>query len=118
MNIKPIKTNKDYQAALIRLEKIFDAKIGTKQGDELEILSLLIEKYENEKYPIEFPDPIEAIKFRMEQLGIKQKDLAEAVGYKSRVSEILSKKRKLTLDMVRKIHEVFKIPTDVLIKEY
>lgn len=118
MNIKPIKIKKDYQEALNRLEKIFDAKLGTKQGDELEILSLLIEKYEDEKYPIDFPDPIEAIKFRMEQLGIKQKDLAEVIGFKSRVSEVLNKKRKLTLDMIRKLNKAFKIPTDVLIRDY
>jgi HTH-type transcriptional regulator/antitoxin HigA len=80
MSIKPIKTSYDYEKALERLEDIFDAKIGTKQGDELEILTILIEKYEKENFPIEMPDPIEAIKFRMEQLGMKQKDLAEVVG--------------------------------------
>jgi HTH-type transcriptional regulator/antitoxin HigA len=82
------------------------------------LLSLLIDNYEKEKFPIDLPDPIEAIKFRMEQLGFKQKDLAEAIGLKSRVSEILNRKRKLTLDMIRKLHEVLGIPTEVLVKEY
>ena len=90
--MKVIKTDKEYQNALTRLEMIFDAKKGTKEGDELELLALLIDKYEQEKYPIDLPDPIEAIKFRMEQLGYKQKDLAVAIGLKSRVSEILNKK--------------------------
>ena len=118
MTLKVIKTEKDYQKALKRLEIIFDAKKGSKDGDELELLSLLIDNYEKEKYPIDLPDPIEAIKFRMEQLGYKQKDLAEAMGLKSRVSEILNRKRKLTLDMIRKLHAVLGIPTEVLVKEY
>jgi HTH-type transcriptional regulator / antitoxin HigA len=118
MTLKVIKTEKDYQKALKRLEIIFDAKKGSKDGDKLELLSLLIDNYEKEKYPIDLPDPIEAIKFRMEQLGYKQKDLAEAMGLKSRVSEILNRKRKLTLDMIRKLHAVLGIPTEVLVKEY
>lgn len=118
MTLRVIKTEKDYQKALKRLELIFDAKKGSKDGDELELLSLLIDNYEKEKYPIDLPDPIEAIKFRMEQLGYKQKDLAEAMGLKSRVSEILNRKRKLTLDMIRKLHDVLGIPTEVLVKEY
>jgi HTH-type transcriptional regulator/antitoxin HigA len=118
MTIKVIKTERDYQKALKRLELIFDAKIGSKEGDELELLSLLIDNYEKMRYMIDLPDPIEAIKFRMEQLGYKQKDLAEAIGLKSRVSEILNRKRKLTLDMIRKLHDVLGIPTEVLVKEY
>ena len=118
MTITPIKTKKDYQKALTRLEVIFDAKPGTSQGDELEILGILIEKYEQDHYPIDFPDPIEAIKFRMEQLGYSQSDLANIVGLKSRASEILSKKRKLTLVMIRHIHNTLKIPTNVLIQRY
>lgn len=118
MKIKPIKNKKDYQEALERLEKIFDAKPGTEKGDELEILTLLIDRYENDNFPIELPDPIEAVKFRMEQLGMKQKDLAETIGFKSRVSEILNKKRKLTLEMIRRLHEELNIPTNILIKEY
>jgi HTH-type transcriptional regulator / antitoxin HigA len=118
MEYKVIKNEKEYQKALNRLEKIFNAKKGTKEGDELELLALLIDKYEQEKYPIDLPDPIEAIKFRMEQLGYKQKDLALAIGLKSRVSEILNRKRKLTLDMIRKLSEELSISTDILVKDY
>jgi HTH-type transcriptional regulator/antitoxin HigA len=118
MTIKPIKTKKDYQQAMNRLDVIFDAKPGTPAGDELEILSILIEKYEAEHVLIEFPDPIEAIKFRMEQMGYTQNDLAKVVGLKSRASELLNKKRKLTLEMIRKLHVSFSIPTEVLIQEY
>jgi HTH-type transcriptional regulator/antitoxin HigA len=118
MTIKPIKTEKHYQESIKRLEVIFDAKKGTPEGDELEILSILIDKYENEKFPIGFPDPIEAIKFRMEQMGYNQTDLAKVVGLKSRASEILNKKRKLTLEMIRQLHDSLKIPTEVLIQAY
>ncbi len=118
MKISPIRNEKDYQKALDRLEDIFEAKKDTKEGDELEILSILIDRYENENFPIGMPDPIEAIKFRMEQMGMNQKDLAELVGFKSRVSEILNKKRKLTLDMIRKLNTNLHIPTEVLIQDY
>ena len=118
MNIKPIKTEQDYNQALERLEAIFDAKQGTAQGDELEILGILIERFEDEHFPIGLPDPIEAIKFRMEQLGYSQNDLASVIGLKSRASEILNKKRKLSLEMIRNIHSVMKIPTEVLIQAY
>ena len=118
MNIKPIKTKKDYEQAMERLELLFDAKKGTAKGDELEILSLLIEKYEDEKFSIDLPDPVEAIKFRMEQLGLTQSDLANVIGQKSRASEILNKKRKLSLDMIRQLHDKLKIPTEVLIQAY
>ncbi|HEY9184643.1 MAG TPA: helix-turn-helix domain-containing protein [Salegentibacter sp.] len=118
MKITPIRNEQDYQKALERLEVIFDAKRGTEEGDELEILSILIDNYENENFPIGMPDPIEAIKFRMEQMGMKQKDLAEVFGFKSRVSEILNKKRKLTLEMVRKLNTQLHIPTEVLIQDY
>lgn len=118
MTIKPIKTKKDYQEALDRLETIFDARPGSPEGDELEVLGILIDKYEQERYPIDFPDPIEAIKFRMEQMGYNQSDLAKVVGLKSRASEILSRKRKLTLEMIRQLHAALNIPTDVLIQNY
>ncbi|MDG1760163.1 MAG: helix-turn-helix domain-containing protein [Flavobacteriaceae bacterium] len=118
MKILPIRNEKDYQKALGRLEDIFDSKKGTEEGDELEILSILIDRYENENFPIGMPDPIEAIKFRMEQMGMNQKDLAEVVGFKSRVSEILNKKRKLTLDMIRKLNTNLHIPTEVLVQDY
>lgn len=118
MTIKPIKTKKDYHAAMNRLDVIFDAKPGTPAGDELEIMTMLIEKYEDEHFQLGYPDPIEAIKFRMEQMGYTQNDLAKVVGLKSRASELLNKKRKLTLDMIRKLHISLSIPTDVLIQEY
>ncbi len=118
MNIKVIKNEEDYERALERLEVIFDAPVDSPEGDEAEILSILIEKYEDEHYPIGPPDPIEAIKFRMEQMDMKKSDLAKIIGYKSRVSEIFSRKRKLTLQMIRKLHETLKIPYESLIADY
>lgn len=118
MEIKPIKTEKDYNQAMERLEIIFDAKLGSAEGDELEVLGILIDQYENEHFPIGLPDPIEAIKFRMEQMGYNQNDLANIVGLKSRASEILNRKRKLSLEMIRQLHERLNIPTDVLIQTY
>ena len=118
MEIRPIRNENDYKKALDRLEMIFDAKRGTDEGDELEILSILIDNYESEHFPIEMPDPISAINFRMEQMELKQKDLVEMIGFKSRVSEIMNKKRKLTLDMIRKLNSHLKIPTEVLIQDY
>lgn len=118
MKIKPIKTELDYQEAINRLGQIFDAKKGEPEADELEVLSILIDKYEKENFPIGFPDPVEAIKFRMEQMGIRQQDLAEILGFKSRVSEILNKKRKLTLEMVRKLSIYLNLPSDILIQDY
>lgn len=118
MKIKPIKSEKDYQKALSRLEIIFDAEPDTKEGDEAEILSLLIENYENEHFQIDPPDPIEAIKFRMEQMNLKQKDLIGIIGGKSRVSEVLNKKKKLTVEMIRELEHHLKIPSSVLILEY
>lgn len=118
MEIKPIRNAVDYKKALERLDLIFDAKRGSKEGDELEILSILIDNYESENFPIEMPDPIAAINFRMEQMGLKQKDLVEMIGFKSRVSEIMNKKRKLTLEMIRKLNTNLKIPTEILIQDY
>lgn len=115
---KVIKTEEEYNIALNRLETIFDAQVGTPEGDELELLSLLIDNYEKIHYPIDLPDPIEAIKFRMEQLGIKPKDLAKVLGFRSRVTEVLNKKRKLSLDMIRRLNRDLHIPTKVLIQEY
>ncbi len=118
MNINLIKIENDYNQALERLEIIFDAKRGTEEGDELELLGILIDQYEKEHFPIEMPDPIEAIKFRMEQMGYTQNDLAKIIGFKSRASEILNKKRKLSLEMIRQLHTRLNIPTDVLIQTY
>lgn len=118
MTIKPIKTKKDYLQSMKRLETLFNAKNGTPEGDELELLSILIEQYEESHFPIDFPDPIEAIRFRMEQMGYSQDDLAKIIGLKSRASEILNKKRKLSLKMIRQLHNQLHIPTDILIQPY
>jgi HTH-type transcriptional regulator/antitoxin HigA len=101
MKLKPIKSELDYRNTLQRLEIIFDAPVDSIEGDKAEILSLLIENYENEHYPIEAPDPIEAIKIRMEELNMRQQDLVGILGGKSRVSEILNKKKRLTVNMIR-----------------
>ncbi len=118
MKIKVIKTEEDYSKALKRLEVIFDAQANTPDGDEAELLGILIEKYEDDHYPIDSPDPIEAIKFRMEQMEMNKKDLVKIIGYKSRVSEIFTRKRKLNLEMIRRLHEKMKIPYESLIKDY
>ena len=118
MNIKPMRTESDYQSALGRLEEIFDAPIGTLESDEADILGLLIDEYEKKHYPIDTPDPIEAIKIRMEEMGLKQVDLVDTIGGKSRVSEILNRKRRLTVEMIRKLTTRLNISTRVLINDY
>lgn len=118
MNIKPIKTEEDYQAALSRLEEIFDATDGTPESDELDVLGLLVDEYEKEHYPIDSPDPIEAIKIRMEELNMRQSDLIPVIGGKSRVSEILNRKRRLTIRMIRKLKERLNLSAELLIRDY
>ena len=118
MEIKLIKSEADYRNALKRLEIIFDAPIDTEDGNEAEILSMLIENYENKYYPIEAPDPIEAIKIRMEELNLKQKDLVGILGGKSAVSEVLNRKKKLTVDMIRELEHILHISASILIKNY
>jgi HTH-type transcriptional regulator/antitoxin HigA len=115
MNIKPIKTKKDYEAALKKIENLFDAKPDTADGDLLEILITLVEAYEQKHFNIAPPDPIEAIKFRMEQLGLKQSDIADVIGGKNRASEILNRKRELTAKMMRDLHRKFDIPAESLL---
>lgn len=115
MNIKPIKTKKDYDAALKIIDELWEAKPNTPNGDMLDILTTLVEVYEQKHYPVPPPDPIEAIKFRIEQLGLKQSDLAEAMGGKNRVSEVLSGKRSLTASMMRELHKRFNIPAESLL---
>jgi HTH-type transcriptional regulator / antitoxin HigA len=117
MQIKPIHTEVDYQKALERIEEIFDAKPGTQEGDELEILGILVDEYEKKHFPIEAPKPVEAIKFRMEQLGMEQKDLARLLGSKSRASEILSGKRSLSLRQIKILYRKLGIPAEILIQE-
>ena len=118
MNIKPIKTQENYNTTLSQIESLMDAKPNTPQMDELEVLTTLVESYEEQHYAIDAPDPIEAIKFRMEQEGLKQKDLVSIVGSKSRVSEILNKKRKLTIEMIRNLHKQLHIPVESLFLDY
>ncbi len=117
MQIHPIHTEQDYKNALERIEEIFDAKPGTKEGDELEILGILVDEYEKKNFPIEAPKPVEAITFRMDQLGMEQKDLARLLGSKSRASEILSGKRSLSLRQIKILYRKLGIPADVLIQE-
>jgi HTH-type transcriptional regulator / antitoxin HigA len=118
MNITLIKTEEDYQVALKRLEVIFDAKSGTLESDEADILGLIIDEYEKKHYPIEAPDPIEAIKIRMEELNLKQVDLAETIGGKNRVSEIMNRKRKLTVEMIRNLTGRLNLSPGLLIHDY
>ena len=118
MDIKPIKTDLDYQITLSRLEEIFDAPIGTPESDEADILGLMIDEYEKKHYPIDAPDPIEAIKIRMEEMQLKQVDLVPEIGGKSRVSEILNRKRKLTVDMIRKLAAKLNLSAGLLVKDY
>lgn len=118
MDIKPIKNEDDYRKALKRLEALFDAPSGTGESDEADVLGLLIDDYENKYYPVEAPDPIEAIKIRMEEMHLKQVDLIEEIGGKSRVSEILNRKRKLTIEMIRNLNKRLNLSPELLISEY
>lgn len=116
MEIRPIKTEADYQAALKDIEGLMSAEAGSPQGDRLDVLVTLVEAYERAHYPIDFPDPIEAIKFRMEQQGLTIDDLIPVIGRKNRVYEILARKRPLTLRMIEGLHETFSIPAESLLK--
>ncbi len=118
MNIRPIKTEADYKLALKRLEEIFDAPIGTIESDEADIIGLMVDEYERKYYPIEAPDPIEAIKIRMEELHLKQVDLIDVMGGKNRVSEVLNRKRKLTIEMIRNLAKRLSLSPDLLISDY
>lgn len=118
MNIRPIKTEADYREALSRLEVIFDSAIGTPESDEADVLGLMIDEYEKKHYSIEAPDPIEAIKIRMEEMHLRQIDLIGEIGGKSRVSEILSRKRKLTVDMIRNLNRRLNLSPGLLINDY
>ena len=117
MTYKIIKNEQDYEAALSRIDELMAADPDTPEGDELELVATLVELYEKKAHPIELPDPIEAIKFRMDQMGLKQKDLIPFIGSRSKVSEVLSRQRPLSIGMIRKLHEGLGIPADVLIKE-
>ena len=115
MDIKPIKTEQDYNSAISRIEELWGARKDTPEGDELDLLVTLVESYEMKHYPIPPPDPIEAIKFRMEQMGMTKEDMVKYLGSQSRVSEILNRKRKLTLRMVKSLYKGLKIPAEILL---
>lgn len=117
MDIRLIHTEADYQAALQRIRVLWEAEPGTPEADELEILVMLVNKFEEENYPIEEPDPIEYIKIRMEELGLKQEDLVPYMGNKGNVSKVLSRKRSLSLEMIRNLHRGLRFPLEVLIAE-
>jgi HTH-type transcriptional regulator/antitoxin HigA len=118
MEIRPIKTGADYRAALKEVERLWEAEPGTPEGDRVEVLATLIEAYETRHHPIPAPDPIAAILFMMEQKGLTRRDLEPAIGSRGRVSEILNRKRPLTLPMVRALSTLLHIPTDVLVQPY
>jgi len=118
MELRPIKTEADYQNALKRLELLFDASIGTPESDEADILALMVDEYEKKHFPIDAPDPIEAIKIRMEEMHLKQVDLVDEIGGKSRVSEILNRKRKLTVEMIRNLTKRLNLSSELLISDY
>lgn len=118
MDIKLIKTESDYRNALNRLEQVFDAKLGTAESDEADILALIVDEYEKKHYAIEAPDPIEAIKIRMQEMQLKQVDLINEIGGKSRVSEVLNRKRKLTVEMIRKLAQKLNLSAELLIIDY
>jgi HTH-type transcriptional regulator / antitoxin HigA len=115
MNIRPIKTEEDYYKAINRIEELWGAKMDTLEGDELDLLVTLVESYELKHYPIAPPDPIDAIKFRMEQMGLTKADMVKYLGSQSRVSEVLNKKRGLTLGMIKSLYKGLKIPPEILI---
>ncbi len=112
--IKPIRTKKDYNDAMARMKKLWGSKTGTPEGDELDVLATLVDKYEEENFPIEAPDAVEAIKYMMEEKGIERKELEKAIGDKSKVSEVLNRKRELSKRMIRALHQSFGIPYELL----
>ena len=115
MEIHTIKTEQEYENALQIIDQLLDAAENSERAEQLEILSILVEDYENKHYKMELPDPIAAINFRLEQLGLSRKDLEESIGSRGRISEILNRKRNLTLPMIRKLHKYLNIPADILI---
>jgi HTH-type transcriptional regulator / antitoxin HigA len=114
--IKPIRTKRDYEAALREIERQWGAKAGTAEGDRLDVLATLVDAYEAEHYPMDPPDPIEAIKFRMEQQGLTRRDLEEMIGTRTRIAEVLNRKRGLSIAMIRRLHERLGISAEVLIR--
>ncbi len=118
MDIKPIKTNEDYQSALEEIDRLFDASPDTPEGDHLEVLMTLVQAYEDKHYPILPPDPIEAIKYHLESRGLSRRDLEPYIGSRARVSEILNRRRPLTLRMIRNLEQGLGIPAEILVQRY
>lgn len=118
MDIKPIRNQVDYQATLARIEALMNAELNTLEGDELDVLTTLVEAYEQKQFPIEAPDPIEFLKNAMEFMGVEQSGLAELLNSRSRASEILNRRRPMTLDQIRRITSKWQVPADPLIAEY
>lgn len=118
MKIKPVRTEADYEAALKEIERLFDAKAGTMEADRLEVLTTLTEAYEEKHYAIPLPDPIEAILYHMESRGLSRRDIEPFIGSRARVSEILNRKRPLTMEMIRNLHDGLGISAEVLIQPY
>jgi HTH-type transcriptional regulator / antitoxin HigA len=118
MDIRPIKTEADYQAVLAEIDHLFDAQPDTPEGDRLDVLTTLVEAYEDDREPIAAPDPIEAIKYYIDSRGLTRRDLEPYIGSRARVSEVLNRKRGLTLEMIRRLHTGLGIPAEVLIKPY
>jgi HTH-type transcriptional regulator/antitoxin HigA len=114
--LRPIRTEADYEAAMAEVESLWGAGSGTPEGDRLDILATLIDAYETAHYPMDPPDPVEAIKFRMEQQGLTRKDLENILGTRARVSEVLNRQRSLSIGMIRRLHDVLEISADVLIR--
>jgi HTH-type transcriptional regulator / antitoxin HigA len=114
--LKPIRTKADYTSALAQVERFWGAKTGTPEGDRLDILATLIDVYESKHFPMDPPDPVEAIKFRMEQQGLTRKDLEPLIGTRTRVAEVLNRRRSLSIAMIRRLHETLGISADVLIR--
>ncbi len=114
--LRPIRTEADHKAALEEIERLWGAKSGTPEGDRLDILATLVDAYENQHHPIDPPDPIEAIKFRMEQQGLTRKDLEGILGSRTRVAEVLNRRRGLSINMIRRLHKKLGIPAEVLIR--
>lgn len=115
MDIRPVRTEQDYEAAMTRINTLWGAPAGSPEGDELEVWSILVERFESEHHPIPASDPIEAIKFRLDQRGLGPRDLEPFIGSSGRVSEVLNRKRKLSLGMIRRLHEGLNIPYESLL---
>src|SRR3954471_24167231 len=114
--LKPIRTRADYKRALSEVERLWGAKNGTPKGDRLDVLATLIDAYEAKHYPMDPPDPIDAIQFRMEQLGLTRKDLEPLIGTRARVAEVMNRKRGLSIEMIRRLHQELGISAEVLIR--